>query len=224
MPLTQLLQSIKTADGDLFVVRFSEDIEIIFRLLSIKKAAQIIKAAQSIDDEALLQYVYQYIFDLCVSDDCIHKNSKNMPAGIVSSTAEAILYLSGAGEDTLEYTETLLEAYRNNSGNIVSFMKRIICSVYNSYKFSDLEELNYQQLIEIFVSAEQSLLEHGIMEEKFRISRPEEEKAQSIGETIRQDMEEFEEFEAPPPTVDPRIRAITQLREQRIRQAMSRGG
>lgn len=224
MSLTQLLQSIKTIDEDLYIARFPDDIEIIFRLLSIKKTSQVIRAIQIIEDEALLQYIYRYIFEECVSDDCIYKNNMHIPAGVETSIAEGILYLSGAGEDVIEYTETLLEAYRGANNNVINFMKRKICSIYNAYKFSDLDHLNYQQLVEVFVNAEQSLIDHDIIEERFRISRPEEEKVQSIGESIRQDLNEYKEFNAPPPAASPDAGRLAQLREQRIRQAMSRGG
>jgi len=224
MAIVQLLESIRHIDNkDLFIVDY-DGIEIIFRLPTIKQAVQLMKVVQIANgNDSLLEHVSQAIFDEYVTEDCVAKKKKTIPAGIEISTAQLILYLSGATDDAAEYRDQLIDVYRGSVDSITNAMKRWICVAFQSYRFEHLDRLNYQELLEIFVNAEQSLLDRGIIEKRFEFSQKTEAKQHSIGDMIKEDSREYRQFDASD-APKPRADQIAQLRQERMRQIANRRG
>lgn len=185
-------------DGDVFVLEL-EDLQLVFRLPPLKRAMQyshILSAAESID---LKFIVYEYIFRDCIEDK-VFSGSQDMPAGIPETVALLVLFLSGVDENYHEYTEQLLAFNRDSVNAATTTMKRTICGVFSAYKFSDLDLLNYQELLHVFVQAEKILLEQGIISEGLKLQKPGQEEEiveqQSIGQMIREDTSAYKDFDA----------------------------
>lgn len=196
MGLALPLEAVVKKDGDVFVLEIDESLQIIFRLPPLKRAMQyahILSIAESID----LQFiVYDYIFRDAVDSSFI-TNNDSLPAGLAETVARLVLYLSGVDDQFINYTGYLLEFNRDSTSSVLSIMKRTICSVFAGYKFSDLDLLNYQELVHVFVQAEKCLLEQGIITEGLVLKNPQEEeaKAPTIGQMIEQDSSDYREFD-----------------------------
>jgi hypothetical protein len=54
------------------------------------------------------------------------------------------------------------------------FMKRTICSVLSGYTFEQLDELDFQSIVEMFVQAEQIMLDAEIIPEPYQMIHPDE--------------------------------------------------
>lgn len=216
MILAQLLESVRQIEGDLFVTDLGEGREVIFSLPSIHEAMQLERIRGVIIDTgnlSLLPSFHKHIFDRYVSDSCIIKSQQNIQAGIQSTIAELILSLSGSPEEGfIEYTNFLLETYRSSIETIKSFMKRTICGTFSGYKFSDLEALNYQRLVEVFANAEQYRIENGIIKERCRIEKSGNQDQPSIGNMINQDIQGFKELDKTPPVKDPKMEEFLRQR------------
>lgn len=194
MSLNDVLQSFKQLDGDLYLTQFPDGTEIVFRLPSFTDALRYKKILSLVQDNNLEELVYEHIFKECTIDPYITEND-NLPAGIISSLVGVILHLSMAVEHTAEDVNLLLNKYREiNSSSYLAHMKRTICSVFLGYKLSDLDDLNYQKLLETFVAAEQVLIERGIIEHEFNYSSNNEEEQESIADRIKKDIKEYTRF------------------------------
>jgi hypothetical protein len=195
MGLALSLEAIRQ-DGDVFVLEL-EEFQIVFRLPPLKRAVQyahILSSAETID---LKFIVYEYIFRDCIEDK-VFAGSQDIPAGLPETIARLVLFLSGVDDNYHEYTEQLLEFNRSSVNTITTTMKRTICGVFSGYKFSDLEVLNYQELLHVFVQAEKILLEQGIITEGLKLQKPgqeEKQEQQSIGQMIREDTGAYKEFD-----------------------------
>jgi hypothetical protein len=197
MSLVQMLEAITRVNDDLFAIEFPGEIEVCFRLPTYKQAIQYASLIQLAGENAgLANVIYEYIFSSCVEDKYLGKHDMDIPGGIPTTVAKLILYLSGVAEEQLDYTNFLLHSYRANSTTLFNVMKRRICFIFSGYKFSDLEALNYQQLVDLYVQAEQEGIERGIIvEELYLEDDKEEERPKSIGEMIHNDAKEFNRFE-----------------------------
>lgn len=212
MGLVTALEAVTKLDKDLYVVEFPDGTEVIFRLPSFKQAqqfAQLLSVAQ--ENTALLDIVYNHIFQEFVVDKYLAFHDPNLKAGIPSTVAQVILYLSGVDDNFKEYTEMLLDTYRSYTQNIFSMMRRSICVVFPAYKMSDLDDMTFQELIKVYVEAETVLLERGIIEEGLKFAEPEKKKPFTIESILSKDMEDYNRFEndnnAPRLTEDPSYRA-----------------
>lgn len=166
-------------NGHLFITSIPDWGEIPFKLPSVSRSRQysaaLVLAESNIDKNTF----YEYIFRECVVDEKLAFD-ENMPAGIVQSIAELILYLSGIHEDMVQYTENLHSTFRSQIKDPIWFMKRVICSVFSGYTFESLGELDYQDLNEIFINAEAMMLEAGLISEPYTFRNPEEERRPSL--------------------------------------------
>jgi hypothetical protein len=183
-------------DGDVFVLEL-EEIQVVFRLPPLRRAMQyshILSAAETID---LKFIVYEHIFRDCIEDK-VFAGSQDIPAGLPETIANLVLFLSGVDENYHDYTEQLLAFNRSSVNAATNTIKRTICGVFSGYRFSDLEALNYQELIYVFVQAEKILLEQGIITEGLKLQKPgqeEEQEQQTIGQMIREDAGAYKEFD-----------------------------
>ena len=227
MGLITALEAVRKLEKDIYIVTFPDDTEVIFKLPSYKQAsqyAQLLKIAEN--NISLETIVYNHIFEACVVDDYLAVHDQNLKAGIPETTSKVILYLSGADDHFKEYTQDLLELFRSRTQSIISLMRRNICQVFSGYKMSDLDNMTFQDLIQVYVEAETVLLEQGIIEEGLKFAEPKEEKPFSIESAITQDAKEFQRYDAPDGgshsklTDDPAYKA--RMEEFRVKQKLNK--
>ena len=218
--LIRALDAIVQKNDDLFAIEL-DGIEIIFRLPSIKSARQyaiLLNLAQYNSEKSI---IYETIFRNVVQDDWLVNQCGDLKAGIPETIANLIMRLSGLDDSATEYTEELFRVYRNQSSSDLIFMKRIICSAFGGYTFESLDHLNYQNLVNIFIQAENILLERGIIETEYNFVTPEEVKEApfKVEDIIRRDKESFIAYDSPEQE-DPRKAAYMQkIREIAIQRA-----
>lgn len=219
MSLAQALEAVQRKTDDLYATTISDEIEVIFRLPSIKKAEQYAVLLRIANDYSFQVIIYEHIFKNYVEDSYLREYA-DLHAGVVESTAKLILYLSGVAEESVAYTEQLFADFRVETNKILLFMQRTICSVFTGYTFESLELINYQRLVNIFIQAEQVLMDRGIIETVHKFEDPNAEKESSIKslqEQIRMDQRDFNSYDRPS-APDPRMQ---KLREQAIDRAAS---
>jgi hypothetical protein len=187
-----LLDSLAKRSGSLFSVTLPNGIDIPFRLPAVKEALQYRLLLDNSLDDFHTCLIYEHIFDRYIEDDFLKEND-DLHAGIVETIASLILYLSGVDKNYEQYTEELLIHYRQSTNTLYNFMKRSICSVFPGYKFSDLESLDYQDLVYIYTQVEPTLLQQGIIDKELTLKK-EEVKKMSISETIARDNKEYEQW------------------------------
>jgi hypothetical protein len=171
----RLLHLQEQGKGHLFIAKFPNWGEVPFKLPSITRARQY-SAALILSETSSDKVTFnEYLFRECVVDKELAFND-DIPAGIVESISQVILYLSGIQDNMIQYTEELFSTFRSQTGDPVLFMKRIICSVFSGYTFESLGELDYQSLTELFINAEVMMLEAGLVSEPYSFSSPEESK------------------------------------------------
>ena len=196
MLIPESLEAIERISSDLFMVDIGGT-EVIFSLPARKKAeqyGQLLRVAAS--DYGLQCVIYEHIFTNCVQDEFLANHNKDIPAGIPETIAKLILYLSGSDEKAIEYTNELLGIYRADN-NAINTIKARICRVFSGYKFSDLDNVHFQELLGIYVQAEQLLMEAGIIENELKLIHPEEAakpKTVNIEKLIAQDALEYGKF------------------------------
>jgi hypothetical protein len=162
----------QNGSGHLFIVSLPDWGEIPFKLPSVRRAQQYAAAMLLTETEADKVMFYETIFRECVPDEELAFGSPDMPAGIIQSIGDLVLFLSGVSEHTLEYTQELFNTFRDETMRPVNYMKRVICSVFSAYTFENLEDLNYQQLVELFINSEKMMMEAGLIEEPFTFETP----------------------------------------------------
>jgi len=226
MSLIDALEAVKTINNDLFAVDL-DGTEVIFRLPSFRQASQYAQILGFAEDNYSLQsLVYEHIFQNFVVDEYMAVHDTEIKAGIPETIAKTILYMSGADQDFKDYTNSLMEVYRSQTESIISIVKRSICSVFGGYKMSDLEDLNFQQLIQIYIQAEKVMLDNGIIEEGLKFKEPEVVKPFRVEDVIKQDAKDYRMFDhdeqGPRLTEDPAYKA--KMEEFAFRQKMKRGG
>jgi hypothetical protein len=177
MNLLQLQE--QKGSGHLFIVEIPDWGEIPFKLPSITKARQYHAGLLLSMTEEEQVMIYEYIFRDCVVDPDIAFDQE-MPAGIPESIGKLILHLSGTTEDNIKYTGELFNTFRISVGDPVMFMKRTVCSIFSGYTFETLGELDYQSLVEIFINAEQIMLEAGLIPGPYQTEIPKSEKKKNF--------------------------------------------
>lgn len=198
MAIALALEAVKQINGDFYVFELPEDTQVVFKLPSYKQAAQYAQILSIAETEDLKYVVYDYIIRQCVIDQNILLNP-SLSAGLPQTISKLILYLSGVDERSIEYTEQLLELGRdkNQINTVFNIMKRRICVAFSAYKIEDVEKLSYQQLIDVYLQAEQTLIEQGIIEDGHRLMlrQEQEEQKQPFEKIISKDSKEYQKFE-----------------------------
>jgi hypothetical protein len=189
------LQAISSRVDDLYALQL-EDLEIVFRLPAVKTAKQFMSLLNMAITNADRNAIYEAVFRHVVQDDYLAKSAGNIPAGVPETIAKLVLVLSGLGNDSVEYTEGLYNIYRNQANDTLLYMKRYICSVFSGYTLEKLDELNYHQLVRVFIQAETLLIERGIEKEPHKIATGEQAK-QTVTDMIKQHNIDYNEYERP---------------------------
>jgi hypothetical protein len=146
----------------------------------------------------------------------------SLPAGIVDTVADLIMYVSDSGiiPDTQGNIDVLgfvtrLNMYRAISGSNVEYqMYTMICIVFRAYTFEMLDKLPFDRIASLFASAERYLIENGLIKGPLEIIDPAQEVAAPLKKPQKMDeetsmVEEFlklrrkekEEYEADQPPV-----------------------
>lgn len=215
--LTKALSAITNKNDDLFAIEI-EGLEIVFRLPSTKQAIQF-KILLEMASESTANIIHETIFRNCVIDEYLANKANDIPAGIPQTISNLILFLSGQGKESQNYTELLFESYRAQRDSNDMYMKRVICQVFTSYTFDMLDEINYQKLVNIFIQAEKVLLDRGIIEKEHSFTSPEEEKPKPfrVEDVINQDSNAYSEFDS---VENPEVMAnMARLRAEAIERA-----
>lgn len=106
-----------------------------------------------------------------------------LPAGIVDTVADLIMYLSDSGiipdaegnMDVPGFT-TRLNMYRAISGSNVEYqMYTMICIVFRAYTFEMLDKLPFDRIASLFASAERYLIENGLIKAPLEVIDPSQE-------------------------------------------------
>ena len=105
-----------------------------------------------------------------------------LPAGIVETVADLIMYVSDSGiiPDTqgkinIPAFVTRLNMYRSIASTNVEYqMYTVICLVFRAYTYEMLDKLPFDRIASLFASAERYLLENGILKAPLQIYDPNE--------------------------------------------------
>lgn len=173
-------------DGHLFIASFPGWEDVPFKLPNIRRSQQFSAALVLAQDPFSLIMVWEQIFRECVVDEDLAFHRDEIPAGVVESLSKLIIFLSGLDENTVEYTRGLYNTYRSQAMVPLAFMRRIICSVFGGYTYKDLEELDYQEICEIFVQAERLMIDDGVLQQEYELLGP--------GEQAGRQMADADEF------------------------------
>lgn len=193
--LHRALEAIQRKSDDLFAFDI-EGVEVVFRLPSIHQAQQYAMLLGMAQTESEKYTVYDRIFRNVIQDDWMANQDPEQGAGLPETVAKLVLYLSGLDEHSEQYTEQLFKLYRQQANSILMYMKRCICLIFPGYTFESLGQLNYQNLVNIFIQAEKELLKQGRIEVEhdFTAAAQEKQKAFAIEDLIKQDREAYQEY------------------------------
>lgn len=111
-----------------------------------------------------------------------------LPAGIVDTVANLIMYVSDSGiipdrqgNININAFNGRLNMYRNIANSSVEYqMYTIICLVFRAYTFEMLDKLPFDRISSLFASAERYLIENGIIKERLTVYNPEDTKNTTI--------------------------------------------
>ena len=220
MSLPQLLEFCKKdVDKDIYIAILEDDLEIPFCLPSIKNAVRYQKILSLANNTSFYGIIIEHIFKEIIQDSWL-KSADNIPAGIPFTIVNLALHLSCQDDDFVSNTAKLASQYRNESKSILKTMKRKICSVFNGYTFEDCDKLSYPKLVEIFIEAEQILLENGIIDQEYQFTDGKVDKeaaVKSLHDQIRSDTKAYEVFNAV--QAQARNEKAQEFREQQLRKA-----
>ena len=194
--LSRALEAIQQKSDDVFAFEIN-GIEIVFRLPPVALAQQYSILLNMTQTESERTVIYETIFRNVVQDDWMINEAGGLQAGVPETVSKLVFMFSGLDDTAKQYTEELLQLYRTQSSSILMTIKRTICSVFPSYTFESLGQLNYQNLINVFVQAEKILLEKGIIESEFEFMSPDQAKEANfkVENLIKQDKEAYREYD-----------------------------
>jgi len=201
MELDGLFDVAWKSNQDIFVTLVSDELEIPFRLPPVHVARRYSFLLNNVSTFVDKLKVYERIFeDCCCDPSLLDGTGIDIPAGLSQTIAQLILWFSGYSEESIKYTQELFEANRAQTDDTLAFMKRTICSVFKAYTFEDVDELDYQTVVKIFIQAEKVLLEAGIIEKEYKITEPKERKPTGVNveELMKQDKKDFSKVDGPP--------------------------
>jgi hypothetical protein len=182
MDLFDAINVLENNKDIVFVTVFSDELEVPFTLPSVNEARRYSVLLSMVKDSAQRSRIYSAIFEkYCCDKTLFDEETFSLPAGIGETVAKLMLWLSGHGEEPIEYLESLLAQNRTKTDLFdLNFMKRTICQVFHAYTFKDLDEMNFVDLVEIFVQAEKVLIEVGFIKEEFKMATKSKEKANQV--------------------------------------------
>jgi hypothetical protein len=169
-------------------------INILWRPLTLKEHDIYLKILQM--NLTSVGAVYSQIFkDIVLSPEVIDAMDIS-PPGLVDSIVNAALHISGLpmySEDWMNiFNNQIAEMRETVQNNVMENFIRFICHAFPSYTPSDIEDLEYQELLRLLVMAEQILKP----EVPIYLERPKKEK--SLPDKLFADKHKAEQFERLP--------------------------
>jgi len=94
-------------------------------------------------------------------------------AGICNTIANLVMYLGGDHADDVDdnYLSGLMSASQIESQSLMSSMYGRICSVFHGYKFSDLDELSFPEIVKIYSAAEKTMIDMGVIKDFSKLAK-----------------------------------------------------
>jgi len=155
----------QVGDGLYGLNLIEDDIIIPFRLLSLVefnncKTSLVLGAIPAQD-------IYDYVYRTCVLNKAYVEQPDDLRAGVPTTLAQLILYMSGPND--MRLVQDLLTVERHVAQTFESQMRTTICRAFNGYTMDKLDDLSFPQLVKLFAEAEASLLNAGLIEKHFEI-------------------------------------------------------
>lgn len=123
--------------------------------------------------------IEEIVWEKCVLDSQLTSPDvwEKLNAGIVSTVASLILYLSGS--QSIPDLNLKLAQQRVQAADVQEQIPMYIASVFPSYKLEDFDNMPFPQILLRFAQAEQILLERGVLEQPVQWLTPEEAEAEA---------------------------------------------
>lgn len=154
----------KAKYSDLYRLKFEDDTEVVFRLLSFKEYEHF----NSLYLQGLIDSKDESIFDRCVINLAIPKvPGEELRAGVKHTVINVILQMSGP--NTLEDWQFQIENSRSELQHIITQVEMIICKAFPAYKPEDIWNMSWQTMMHRFAQAEAMLLQTGVLKEQIQI-------------------------------------------------------
>tara|TARA_R110002020_G_scaffold268819_4_gene484136 strand:- start:13726 stop:14571 length:846 start_codon:yes stop_codon:yes gene_type:complete len=104
-------------------------------------------------------------------------------AGICTTISSIVMYLGGDHSASADhsYLNSLVEIAQQDSASLSTAMYARICNTFPAYKFSDLDNLTFPEVVRLFSAAEKLLVDMGMLESFSKITTAEEEVLRSAG-------------------------------------------
>lgn len=153
-------------------------IPVIFKLIPWKEFKRIFHAKEygTIPEEELWTLIFRLytVLGNSLSDDEVD----DLLAGVVMTTGKVIFNMSNSfgmpsrenGVELDRFMNKLNYARSISKVSIEKQMFALICSVYKGYTFQELEEMDFNEILELFVAAENHLLNIGVLSEPLSFS------------------------------------------------------
>jgi hypothetical protein len=218
--LYRALEAIQRKSDDVFAVEI-EGIEVVFRLPPVQAAQQYSLLLNMAQTESERLIIYETIFRDVVEDDLLASEDGDIMAGVPETISKLVLMMSGLDNSAKEYTAQLFGLYRQQSSSVLMCMKRAICTAFPGYTFESLGQLNYQNLVNVFIQAEKILLERGIIESEYDFMSSEETKEApfAVEDLIKQDRDAYHDYEFVDQEDPRKLARMNKLREAARRRA-----
>lgn len=140
--------------NEVYRINFPDSTNFKFRLLTLKEVNYFSMLLQGGFEPSL--FIYGDIFEKCYLGNAFLL-PENLKAGYIISTGELIYYLSSEGDRDKILFDIAKYRNRNPENSIIQYMMSVIMMSFHSYKLRDLKLMTRNELIELFVVAENML-------------------------------------------------------------------
>lgn len=154
------------------------EIYVIFKLIPWKEFKRVFHAKET--DVIPENELWNLIFKLytVIGEALTEEDILELPAGVVITTAKVIFEMSNSfgmlskssGLELNKFLNKLNYARAMSKVSIEKQLFALICSVYKGYTFSSLEEMDFNEILELFVAAENHLLNIGVLQQHLSFS------------------------------------------------------
>lgn len=140
--------------NEVYRINFPDSTTFKFRLLTIKEVTYFNVLLEGGFLPSL--FIYEDIFEKCYLGS-YSSLPLDLKAGYIVSTGELIYYLSSEGDKDKILFDIAKYRKRNPDNSIMQYMMSVIMMSFYSYKLKDLKLMTRNELIELFVIAENML-------------------------------------------------------------------
>ena len=140
--------------NEVYRINFPDSTTFKFRLLTIKEVTYFNVLLEGGFLPSL--FIYEDIFEKCYLGS-YSSLPLDLKAGYIVSTGELIYYLSSEGDKDKILFDIAKYRKRNPDNSIMQYMMSVIMMSFHSYKLKDLKLMTRNELVELFVIAENML-------------------------------------------------------------------